>query len=366
MTRVTAAVIGTGPEPDNIVWGESAAMAYRHGEAYREIEGCELVACADIVRENAEAFADEFEIDDGRVFEEFEEMLFETEPDIVSVCTPVPTHADLVVGAAETEVPGAIHCEKPMADTWEGSKRMARAAEENDVQLTFNHQRRFDPTWQEASRLVSDGVIGEVERVEMGGKNLYDFGSHLIDLCNHFVGEREAEWVLGQVHYDEEDVRYGVHNENQGLAMWSYGEGVFGLASTGYGSGADAIGAHHRILGTEGVIEVASDENEADVRYKTDTGGGWEEIDTEGAPAIERAISHAIDCLESGEEPVISADHALRATEIIFAAWASARRRGRIELPLEEGGNALTEMVETGELAPVASEDDNESGDEEE
>ena len=358
MPRVTAAVIGTGPEPDNIVWGESAAMAYRHGEAYREIGGCDLIACADIVRENAEDFADEFDIDDGRVFEDFEAMLEATEPDIVSICTPVPTHADLVVGAAETGIPGAIHCEKPMADTWEGSKRMAKVAEENGVQLTFNHQRRFDPTWQEASRLVSEGTIGEVERVEMAGKNLYDFGSHLVDLCNHFVGECGAEWVLGQVHYDEEDVRYGVHNENQGLAIWSYGNGVHGLASTGYGSGADAIGAHHRILGSEGVVEVAPDDaDDVDVRYKTDAGEGWETIETEREFAIKRAIAHAIDCLESGEDPVISADHALRATEIIFAAWESARRRGRIELPLEEGGNALTEMVEAGELSPAPSED---------
>ncbi len=357
MARVTAAVIGTGPDPDDVVWGESAAMAYRHGDAYRDLKDCDLIACADIVRENAEAFAAEFDIDGGHVFEEFETMLLETEPDVVSVCTPVPTHADIVVGAAETEVPKAIHCEKPMADSWEGSKRMAEAADENDVQLTFNHQRRFDPTWQEASRLVSEGAIGEVERVEMGGKNLYDFGSHLIDLCNHFVGERGAEWVLGQVHYDEEDVRYGVHNENQGLAIWSYGDGVHGLASTGYGSGADAIGAHHRILGSEGAIEVAPDDDNADVRYKTDMGEGWEELETEGAPAIERAITHAIDCLDSSEEPVISASHALRATEIIFATWESARRRGRIELPLQDGGNALTEMVEAGDLSPVSSEE---------
>ncbi len=67
MTRFTVAVIGTGPEPDNIVWGESAAMAYRHGEAYEGLSQCDLVGCADIVRENAEAFADEFEIGEGDV-----------------------------------------------------------------------------------------------------------------------------------------------------------------------------------------------------------------------------------------------------------------------------------------------------------
>ncbi|WP_335343118.1 Gfo/Idh/MocA family oxidoreductase [Halomontanus rarus] len=168
MTRFTVAVIGTGPEPDNIVWGESAAMAYRHGEAYEGLSQCDLVGCADIVRENAEAFADEFDIADENVYEDYQEMLHAVEPDVVSICTPVPTHAELVIGAAETEVPRAIHCEKPMADTWADCKRMADAADDHGVQLTFNHQRRFSPQWQEATRLLEDGVVGDVERVEMG------------------------------------------------------------------------------------------------------------------------------------------------------------------------------------------------------
>lgn len=37
-----------------------------------------------------------------------EEMLHAVEPDVVSVCTPVPTHADLVVGATETGIPGGF------------------------------------------------------------------------------------------------------------------------------------------------------------------------------------------------------------------------------------------------------------------
>ncbi|MCU4742442.1 Gfo/Idh/MocA family oxidoreductase [Natronoglomus mannanivorans] len=353
MANVTAAVIGTGPEPDNIVWGESAAMAYQHGKAYSDLSDCDLVACADIVRENAADFAAEFDIDDENVFEDHLEMLRAIEPDVVSIATPVPTHADLVVTSAETGIPGAIHCEKPMAHTWSGSKRMVEAAHEYDVQLTFNHQRRFHPTWQKASSLLEDGVIGELERVEIGGKNLYDFGSHLFDLCNHFAGEREAEWVMGQIHYTEEDVRYGVHNENHGLASWSYDNGVHGIASTGYGSGADVIGASQRLVGSEGIIEIQPDGVDADVRYRNEETGGWESFELEGAFAIGRAIEHVCECLESGEQPVLSGDHALRATEIIFAVWESARQRSRIDLPLEAEGNALTELVEAGELSPV-------------
>ena len=33
-------------------------MAYRHGEAYKLIDSCEMVACADIVDENAREYSD--------------------------------------------------------------------------------------------------------------------------------------------------------------------------------------------------------------------------------------------------------------------------------------------------------------------
>ncbi|AHG01822.1 hypothetical protein HALLA_00595 (plasmid) [Halostagnicola larsenii XH-48] len=353
MARVTAAVIGTGPEPDNIVWGESAAMAYQHGKAYQDISHCDLLACADIVRENAEDFASKFDINDENVFTDHLEMLRSVEPDIVSIATPVPTHADLVTSTAETGIPGAIHCEKPMAHTWSDSRQMVEVTREKNIQLTLNHQRRFHPFWQKASSLLDDGVIGDLERIEMGGKNLYDFGSHLFDLSNHFAGERSAEWVIGQIHYTEEDVRYGVHNENQGLASWSYGNGVHGIASTGYESGANVIGCDQRLTGRRGVIEIQPDGADANVRYRSDETTGWESFELEDAFAIGRAIEHACDCLESGDQPVISGDHALRATEIIFGIWESARQRSRIDLPLEADGNALTELVEAGELAPT-------------
>jgi hypothetical protein len=52
---VTSAFIGTGPDPE-VQDNERYAMAYRHAAAYEEAD-TELAACADIIRENAEAFA---------------------------------------------------------------------------------------------------------------------------------------------------------------------------------------------------------------------------------------------------------------------------------------------------------------------
>jgi hypothetical protein len=59
-------------------------------------------------------------------------------------------------------------------------------------------------------------------------------------------------------------------------------------------------------------------------------------------------VRNALDCLASGEEPVLSHRKALRAAEIIFALYESMRRRARVELPLTVDDNAFITMFSAG------------------
>jgi UDP-N-acetylglucosamine 3-dehydrogenase len=105
-------------------------------------------------------------------------------------------------------------------------------------------------------------------------------------------------------------------------------------------------------VGTEGVIER---ENGADeLRLRQWEGGGWQTVDCEATDDLGEAIGHAVDCLGTGEEPILGARYALNASEIIFAVRESARRRGRVDLPLTVTDDPLAAMVEAGELAPDA------------
>jgi len=344
------AFVGTGPDPDNPVSGESFAMAYRHAPGYERLDNCRIVACADLVPENAEAFAEHFDINAAHVYEDYGEMVRETEPDIVSVCTPVPTHASIVLDLVEAGVE-AVHCEKPMALTWGDAKAMAREAWRADVQLTFNHQRRFTYPFRDAKERIEAGDIGELERVEVSCGELLDNGTHFIDLANFYNDDHAAEWVIGQIDYREEQVKYGAHNENHGLVQWAYENGVQGLAATG--DGADLVGVQTRAVGTDGEIRAqATWRDGPSLRIRR--GDDWETIEkeTEETGAIEGAIEHLVACLDSGTEPEISARQALSQTELIFGAYESSRRRGRVEFPLDVEDNPLEAMVESGELNP--------------
>jgi predicted dehydrogenase len=375
------AFVGTGADPDDPD-SDGFAMAYRHASGYERLDGCDLVACADIVRENAEAFAAAHDVPSKGVYEDYEAMLHEVRPDVVSVCVPPAAHADIVVGCAETGLPGAIHCEKPMATTWADCRRMVDACDEADVQLTINHQRRVGPIFREAKSLLDAGAIGDLQRVEWSERNLFDAGTHLFDLSTFYTDAEPVEWMLAGLDYREENRWFGTHNANQAVAQWRYENGVYGLAVTGDGS--DVVDAYLALSGTDGRIELGASDGPA-LRYRSAETDGWEEVDVgenvwgdhlpstvqagldlaaERAPLvpddlfatdypshIDRAIAEVVRAYRTGTESTLDASVALRGTELVFAAYESVRRRGRVDLPLSVDDNPLESMVDEGLVA---------------
>lgn len=354
MSTHTVACIGTGAKEDLTSPGrEGFAMNYYHAEGYERLESCELVACADLIVDRAEEFADEFDIPTDGVYEDYKTMLEAVEPSVVSISVWPDSHADIVIDCARTESVEAIHCEKPMDKTWANSKRMAAVCAEEDVQLTFNHMRRFKPTWVEARKLIDGGEIGDLERVELAPGNIYDGGTHEIDFVTGVVGDRPVKWVIGQIDYRKENKWFGIHNENQAIAHWEYENGVKGVLASGDHS--SLVPALMRFVGTEGILDIAPENGDGgtEIRWRTTADETWTRRTIDEGSWVEPtndAIAHAIECLESGAQPTIGAQNALNGTELIFGIWESARGRGRVEFPLEIADNPLEDLVDAGEL----------------
>ncbi|MCU4743281.1 Gfo/Idh/MocA family oxidoreductase [Natronoglomus mannanivorans] len=345
MSDYTVGIVGTGPHPDESDH-DGYSMGYRHARSYRTVGGCRVDACTDVVSEHAKAFGDEFDLD-GCVFTDLEEMLDTAEPDIVSICTPPSTHADLVETCARHDGVRAVHCEKPMATTFGESRRLVEVCDDADVQLTINLQNRCSDAAAEVKTVIEDGTIGDLERIEIGRQDLLQTGLHHIDLANYVMGDEPVEWILGQIDYPEEHVWYtDMAAEVQSLGMWEYESGVYALCSTG--NGMDAVGSRtNRFVGTEGEIEFQLFDR---YRIRTTKSGEWETVDVGGDHAQDEAIAVVVDALETDGDPIVSGERALGGTEIVFGVWESARRRSRVSLPLEIDDNPLEAMIEAGEL----------------
>ncbi len=353
MARFRVGFIGTGRRREH-GGPQGWAMAYQHAAGYHALsEECELVACADIVAENAGAFAQQWGKGHDHVYKSAEAILEREDLDIVSIAVWPQWHAPLAIRAAQAGV-AAIFCEKPMADTWGACRQMADVCREHGVRLAFDHQRRFGRPFRAAKEILESGLIGALVRVEFGAGNLYDYGTHNFDLSSYFAGERRALWAIAQIDYRTLRLAFGMHNENQAYALWEYEGGGFGLASTG--RGARLVDCHNRLVGQEGEIEIGR--TGADVlRYRRYDGRSWQVVDCQGdglhGPGyVERAVADVVRCLREGRTSELEAENALRSTELIFACWESARRVGRVDLPLEIEDNPLEDMVGRGVIQP--------------
>jgi UDP-N-acetylglucosamine 3-dehydrogenase len=335
MSKLRAGIVGCG------------GRGHAHAKGYAASDDVEIVACADPVGEARWKFQEAFGCE--RTYKDFRDMLEGEMLDLVSICTWPEYHPEMVITAAGRGAK-AIHCEKPMAPNWGGSKALVQTCNDHGVMIQFCHQRRFAPPFMTARKLLKDGVIGKLVRMEGACSNLYDWGTHWFDMFFYYNDDTPAEWVMGQLDAVRENSAFGVQLETSGLSWIRWNNGVEGLLATGE---AALQGAANRLIGTEGIIEVGAPDS-GPVRFMGHTTQGWETPElVEVSPGQDdtiRATLDLIDAVQSGREPELSGRKALQATELIFASYESSRRRARIALPLSVDDSALLAMLEAGEI----------------
>ncbi|MGB9597085.1 MAG: Gfo/Idh/MocA family protein [Candidatus Poribacteria bacterium] len=325
-----------------------------HANGYSASKDVKIVACADPKRENALELAKNHNIPESGVYADYKEMLEKEKPDIVSVCVWTGLHYPIIIDCVNAGVK-AIHAEKPMAPTWGESKKIYQACVDKNVMITFCHQRRFGGPFVKAKQLASDGTIGQLHRVEGYCSNLFDWGTHWFDMFFFYNNDEPAEWVIGQINWEEDHKAFGIPLETDGLSYIKWKNNVYGLLVTGRATGG---GCANRLIGTKGMIEVYVNNGPA-IRVMSENSVGWQipSLDdvTKGDDTV-LSVLDLIDCLKTGREPVLSGRKALQATELIFSTYESSRRRARIYLPLDIEDSPLLSMLEEGVIGPKKSE----------
>jgi UDP-N-acetylglucosamine 3-dehydrogenase len=353
MQKFKVGIIGCGRRYSHPL-ATGYGMAHSHAAGYEASPDAEIVAIADINAGNLKAFQEEHHVPRGYL--SADEMFAHEELDIVSICLWPHLHAPMTIKTTRAGVK-AIHCEKPMALNYAEAKAMVQACEENNVILTFNHQRRFGAPFRKARELLNSGAIGQLERLEAYTSNLYDWGTHWFDMLSFYNAEEPVEWVIGQIDARGGHPIFGVVVEGQGMSLFKYKNGVMGMMVTGsqniLGSLKSADCAN-RLVGSDGVIEVGFNGGQG-VRVRgISTGGKWQIHEVEGGlhgeNLIVLAILDLIDALKTGREPELAARKALQSTEVIFATYESSRRRGRVDLPLHVDDSPFIKMLTNADV----------------
>jgi myo-inositol 2-dehydrogenase/D-chiro-inositol 1-dehydrogenase len=132
----------------------------------REVDGAEVAVAADVVDAAVEAVAGRLGVDGST---DPAAALARDDVDAVAICTPTPTHVDLLVAAARAGK--AVFCEKPvsldLADTDVGLAAAAGAG----VVLQVGFNRRFDPGHAAVRDAVAGGEVGTPELVRISSRD---------------------------------------------------------------------------------------------------------------------------------------------------------------------------------------------------
>ena len=178
----------------------------RHHPRLRVISGRD----AKKVEQAAVAYGVESWVDD------WHQLVTRPDVDIVDICTPPGTHAEIATAAAAAGK--AVICEKPLAVTYSQAASAVDSARQARVlnAVGFNYRRL--PAVSLMKRMIGEGDIGEIRLLRatwlsdefvdpaipfdwrfdrsMGGTTIADLGSHLVDMATWIAGPIEA--VSGQ------------------------------------------------------------------------------------------------------------------------------------------------------------------------
>lgn len=119
----------------------------------------DLVAIVDVVDEQLNKVGEELHIPPEQRFKSLENALKHVEADAILTVTPPIIHAQ----HAQLAFTHGLHVmtEKPIADTLENAKRMAKMAQQSSRQLVVSQNYRFSPPVQKLKQLLRDQTVGE-------------------------------------------------------------------------------------------------------------------------------------------------------------------------------------------------------------
>jgi UDP-N-acetyl-2-amino-2-deoxyglucuronate dehydrogenase len=254
MTKVKFAIVGCG------------RIAQRHAEHIHK-KG-ELVAVCDVVKEKADALAQQY---NAKAYYQIEDLLKEEKGvDVISVCSPNGLHAEHSIKSLRNGC--HVLCEKPMAINVQDCGQMIQAAEHSNKRLFAIKQNRFNPPVAAVKNAVDEGRLGKIMSVQLScfwnrnadyygdwkgtmkldGGTLFTQFSHFVDLLYWIVGDvRHAKAYLGN--FSHKGI---IEFEDAGVVILEFYNGAIGTINYTVNSYQKNMEGSLTIFGEKGTVKI--------------------------------------------------------------------------------------------------------------
>lgn len=332
------AIIGCGFFADN------------HLNAWRDIEGAEIVAACDRDPARLEHVRGAFDI--TRLYEDAAALMDAEDIDFVDIATTAPTHRPLVELAARNGL--HIICQKPFAESMADGHAMAKAAADAGVTLMVHENFRWQSAIRAAKDAIDRGAIGAPfwGRVSFRSAHdvyaaqpylatderfiIQDLGIHILDVARFLFGDVET------LSATTKRVNPMIRAEDVATMMLRHESGVTSIVDCSYATRLPEELFPQTLLevdGSEGSLRL-----KAGYRLEVTNANGaavsdisppllpwaerpWHNIQ-ESVLDIQR---HFVDSLAEGRPPETSAEDNLKTLALVYAAYHSAERGGAAE-----------------------------------
>ena len=340
MKPLTVAIIGCGRIGSLLEEDPLRGKPCTHAGAFDALSQTKIVAGCDINPDRLKRFEKRWQV--TNLFLDYKKMIRKVAPDIVSIAAWTHLHTEMVKTAARIGVKG-IFCEKPIAINILKGKAMVRACENKNIPLVINHERRWDPYYRQAKKIIESGKIGELRTIvgnslswvppklltlEHGGGPLFHDGTHLADLMLFFAGT--PDWVSGF------EVRSNgkKYIEETATAIVRFKNGTIGFIE---GGGARKyFNFELDIQGSEGRILIGNSGRELYLTKKSGRFTGFQELEKVPFPKIKNYESpfvggarDLVRCLKKTISSSSSGIDGLLALQIITSIYKSAQSGGK-------------------------------------
>lgn len=333
-----------------------------HVAAYKALKQVELVACADLNFERAQAYAKEHGF--SRAYDSAEAMMANEKLDAVSICTWNNGHAPCAITCLKG---GAnVLCEKPLALNASEAQEMADVAKETGKLLMVGFVRRFGENTALIKERIDNGEFGEIyyaktgcirqvgnpggwfsDKSKSGGGPLIDLGVHMVDLVRYLMGKPKAVSVSGSTfsklgprenikgieryrsvdwsaYNDVEDMAVGMIRYDNGATVWVENSWTQHISEPEhlyleiYGSKTGAI--------MEPTIKLMSEKDD----YLVSEVPGVSPNLYNPMNNFYREIEHFVDCVQNGTECLNPAEDGVELMKILDALYVSAEKNGEV------------------------------------
>ena len=291
-------------------------------------------------------------------YSDWREMVERERPDFADIITPPETHEEICDSLASRGV--HIICQKPLAPTFEASRRIVESAKAAGVRFMVHENWRWQPWYRKIKSIQKSGDIGEFThlsfRTRMGdgwGERayldrqpffrdyprllIYETGVHFIDTFRYLLGE------VVEVYANLRRLNPVIRGEETGQVFFRFESGATAIWDANRYNEVESPSPRFtfgelRIDAMQGHLTM---DTESNIRIKR-LGEPGQDVDYPranvnfAADCVYATQRHFVDSFLSGAEFESNGDDYLKTLRVVEAVYESAASRSAIRLPLSE------------------------------